>query len=736
MVAVAVGVGGMLVAPVVSAKEAAPLTPRVQLASTSAADRTKPANGYSGSVDITPDGRYLTFQSSASDLVASPASGGASQVYLRDTATGSVRMISVTTDGLSAGNAPSYAPAISDDGKRVAFITSATNLVAGAGASAQAVVWDWEAASLTVVSVQGSASADREVTDLDLSGNGKVVAFSTSATNLAAIPTYDEPQVYRRDLVSSSTLLISSGSDGRAAAAGASEPSVSFDGSSIAFSAKALETVNGSSPLSHVFCFRSDSGSIDTISGNLRVFGNADASSPSISADGLNIAFASASTNLLEEPIAGGTLQVYFRWINWSRPNLVSRPTHRGGIGNGDSFAPAVSADGNHVAFVSSATNLAPGADQSVPQLFLTDAFGSRTELASKGLGGRPADAPVLRPAVSGDGELVAFESESRTLVTGSSGHEVFLGVPAPVEVRRIGGADRYAVSAATSAATFPVDVPVAYIASGEGFADALSGASMAGVQSGPVLLTMKNRLPEVILDELKRVKPARIVVLGGVSTISTDVESALRSLSPVVTRVAGADRFATSALVSASLDRGGAFHVGQAVYVASGENYPDALAASPIAGRLTAPVLLTARAQVASEVLAEVRRLTTAQIFVLGGVNSVSDHVVDQLDDIAPVRRLQGADRYATAAQVSGTDERPGGVVYVASGETYPDALSGGSAAIQTDSPLLLVTRNSIPDVTKAELSRLAPTRIVVLGGPDTVSDLVVSDLDGFLAR
>ena len=155
--------------------------------------------------------------------------------------------------------------------------------------------------------------------------------------------------------------------------------------------------------------------------------------------------------------------------------------------------------------------------------------------------------------------------------------------------VTRIAGADRYETSAMVSAATFDPGVSVAYVATGADFADALSGAAAAGAAGGPVLLVRPDSIPSTIAAELTRLKPTSIVLLGGTSSISGAVQTALGAYSKSVTRQAGADRYATSAAVSAAAFPNGA----AAAYVVSGEAFPDALSASSPAATTRAPVLL-----------------------------------------------------------------------------------------------------------------------------------------------
>ena len=195
------------------------------------------------------------------------------------------------------------------------------------------------------------------------------------------------------------------------------------------------------------------------------------------------------------------------------------------------------------------------------------------------------------------------------------------------------------------------------------------------------------------------------------------------------VARQAGANRYATAAAISA-----GAFSPGVSVaYVALGTNFPDALAAAAAAGHLDGPLLLVTTGTIPTETAAELTRLRPGRIVVVGGPTVVSDGVLDALRPYTAgsVVRQAGANRYATAAAISAGAFSPGvSVAYVALGTNFPDALAAAAAAGHLDGPLLLVTTGTIPTETAAELTRLRPGRIVVVGGPAVVSDGVLDAL------
>lgn len=193
------------------------------------------------------------------------------------------------------------------------------------------------------------------------------------------------------------------------------------------------------------------------------------------------------------------------------------------------------------------------------------------------------------------------------------------------------------------------------------------------------------------------------------------------------IKRLAGNDRYATAAAISRMRFAGGA----STVFIATGGSFPDALAGSPAAARLNGPILLTDPGRLPAATAAEVDRLNPSKIVILGGTASVGGSVATSLAAYAPVVRWAGNDRYATAAAVSQKSFSPGvPVVYVATGLAFPDALSGGAIAGRNGGPILLVKQNALPASTAAELDRLNPGKIVILGGTGAVNGAVATAL------
>ncbi|WP_164737323.1 cell wall-binding repeat-containing protein [Georgenia sp. SYP-B2076] len=288
----------------------------------------------------------------------------------------------------------------------------------------------------------------------------------------------------------------------------------------------------------------------------------------------------------------------------------------------------------------------------------------------------------------------------------------------------RIFGSDRFATAAAVSASQFQPGVPVVFIADGANFPDALAAGPAAAAAGGPVLLATQNGIPPATAFELGRLNPGRIVVLGGTGTISDQVLRQLGSFTAGgATRLSGSDRYATAAAISAATFAPNA----PVVYVASGENFPDALAVGAVAARDGAPLLLTRPGALPSSIANELTRLNPGRIVVLGGTGSVSASTFNTLKGYTagPVSRMEGSDRFATSAVVSAASFPNGAdTVYVATGTNFPDALATIPVAGLQKAPILLLPAGtSVPTAVRTELERLAPSRIVVLGGETVIT-------------
>lgn len=193
--------------------------------------------------------------------------------------------------------------------------------------------------------------------------------------------------------------------------------------------------------------------------------------------------------------------------------------------------------------------------------------------------------------------------------------------------------------------------------------------------------------------------------------------------------RLAGANRYATAVEVSESAFPWGSVPV---VYVASGQDFPDALAAAPVAGLEGGPILLTPRDVLPPDVAGEIARLQPGRIVIVGGEASIGAGVARRLGDLTDgaVERRAGPTRYETAVEIARSRFTSAEVVYLASGSAFPDALAAAPLAGKGAGPVLLTPRDSLPGVVEDELRRLNPATIVVLGGEGAVGRAVVERL------
>ncbi|MCT9819044.1 cell wall-binding repeat-containing protein [Microbacterium sp. W1N] len=292
-------------------------------------------------------------------------------------------------------------------------------------------------------------------------------------------------------------------------------------------------------------------------------------------------------------------------------------------------------------------------------------------------------------------------------------------------DVDRIAGVDRYETAAML--ATASVDAgrsPLVYIASGQDFPDALAASPAVITGGGVMLLTSPTELPAVTRRALVDLDPERVVVLGGTPTITAAVRRAIAEAVPraQVERIGGADRYETGRLIVRS-----AFDEASSAYVATGANFPDALAAGNAAGQRGIPLILVSGT---SPLDAETRTLLTdlgvRDVIIAGGPTTVGTALENDLAALLGadnVTRLAGDDRYATAALINMDAFSRSEVSLLATGANFPDALAAASLAGVIGAPVVLTDPWCLSGSAASSLLSLRIAGVTLIGGPTTLS-------------
>ena len=357
-------------------------TTRVSVAS----DGTE-ANGESGEPAVSADGRYVVFESKASNL--SPADTNKRwDIFLHDRQ-------NRETIPVTHGDDDSHAPAISADGRYIAFESDAEELVVGdTGHRRDIFVYERDTGEMSLVSVSsGGAQADRDANNVSISGDGRYVGFDSKASNLVVGDSNNQEDVFVHDRETGETMRVSVSSSGEEGDHRSEAPSISGAGRFVAFQSKSRNLVPG----------LAQGGSADDDSSD------DDASSDDDSSDD------DSSDDDSSDDDGGRQDHIYVHDRDTGETKLVSQSTD-GVPGDKKSSEASISATGRFVAFASKARNLVPDDTNHKEDVFVRDLAREITIRVSVGHAGE-GDKESGRPAISGNGSLVAYESKARNLV-------------------------------------------------------------------------------------------------------------------------------------------------------------------------------------------------------------------------------------------------------------------------------------------------------------------------------
>lgn len=389
------------------------------------------ANDDSGRPALSLDGRYVAFESAASDLVPGDTNGWA-DVFVHDSQTGLTTRVSISSTG-SQGNAHCLCSTISSNGRYVAFFSRATNLVVGdTNATEDIFVHDRQTGQTTRVSVdssgnQGNNSSPSNTGECpSVSSDGRYVAFGSSASNLVPGDANNTGDVFVHDRqtgVTTRVSLDSAGNEGNQSSCG---PSMSGDGRYVAFASFSTNLVTAdTNGALDVFVHDRQMGqttrvSVDSSGNQGNSFSPSSVGeSLSVTSDGRYVAFGSSASNLVPGD-TNGTGDVFVHDQLMGQTLRVSVGAG-GSQSNGNSGSPRIAAYAGCTVFESVASNLVAGDNNGMRDVFVHDLGTGQTARVSVDSAGNEASGSSDSSSIAGDGSSVAFRSCSTDLVVGDT---------------------------------------------------------------------------------------------------------------------------------------------------------------------------------------------------------------------------------------------------------------------------------------------------------------------------
>ena len=342
----------------------------------SVSSRGRQGEGLSSFPDLSADGRFVAFDSDAENLARGDRNG-TTDVFRHDRQTGETILVSVTSDE-QQGGASSHAPAISVDGNFIVFHANSALVPEDTNNNTDVYVRDVQAGTTTLVSVALDGTAGNNTSFIqDISADGRFVAFVSDATNLIPNDVVDnEPNVYVRDLSSGVTELVSVDSDGTRANVGFFDiPSISADGRYVAFSTfDSLVPEDTSAFTLDIYLRDRVAGTTELVSVNSdEIPGDGRSEAPSVSADGRYVAFQSDSANFALEQSSPFPDEDIFVRDRVAGTTVRVSESSAGEEGNARSIGNDISGDGLVTVFGSEASNLVPNDNNGVKDIFVHD---------------------------------------------------------------------------------------------------------------------------------------------------------------------------------------------------------------------------------------------------------------------------------------------------------------------------------------------------------------------------
>ncbi len=313
----------------------------------------------------------------------------------------------------------------------------------------------------------------------------------------------------------------------------------------------------------------------------------------------------------------------------------------------------------------------------------------------------------------------------------GFAGLQVKYASASVIETERIAGKTRIETAIQVAQKGWS-EASTVILARADDFPDSLVAVPLSHSLDAPILLTFPSEMDTQVLAEIRRLGAGKVVILGSDRLMGDNITGALERENISWERIGGKDRYDTAVLVAERL--GGTSQV----ILASGENFPDALAISPYAGITETPILLTQKQGLPKATEEEIIKLIAGdeapKTLVIGGEGVIPETT---LKGIPGVQRLAGNNRYETAAKVYwfAEDIFAENKAYLTTGENFPDGLVVGALAARENAPLFLSGPSGIPPMTYSAMrgfSRISGATVKLVGGTAVLSETVKEQAAG----
>lgn len=289
--------------------------------------------------------------------------------------------------------------------------------------------------------------------------------------------------------------------------------------------------------------------------------------------------------------------------------------------------------------------------------------------------------------------------------------------------VERIAGANRVETAVAFSRKAYPRQVDTVLLAGYDGGADALTATFMASQLNAPLLVADKYKLSTELLEELERLHPKEIIILGGEAAVSRQIEEGLKEQLYNIRRIKGDSRIDTS--IQVAKDHYGESPIAE-VFIVEYNSLVDALAIGPVSAQNGAPVLITLKNKIPNQVIHFLQDHDVGKVTIIGGENSVTNETMNELSKYTPtLSRVAGKDRIETSLNIARKYFAHSEHSFIANGWQNTDALIGGYFAAMNNGPIVLINNHQENSDTMNYLSEVGG-KSYILGGKTVISEKI----------